>query len=99
MPSFLGMGLRERVRGVMEWMAGVRAVLKAMAELERPPPGRPRSLRELTASPPPRPRPIPAPPRVGRKTVAPAAAKIGRPRQKPRPPKPPLKVKRGQKHR
>ena len=85
------MGLRERARRAVDWVRGLRAVLKAMAELERPPPERPRTMRELTAAPPPRPRPLPAPPRVvGRKTVAPAAARIGRPK---------AKAKRGQKHR
>ena len=86
------MGLRSRVRGAVEWVRGLRAVMIAMADLDRPPPEQhAMHQRELTASPPPRPRPAPPPARVRRKTVRPlepAAAYVAKP-----------KVKRGQKHR
>lgn len=96
--------VRSRVHDAVEWVRGVRAVLKTMADLERGPPERPVTLRELKATPPPRPRAIPAPPRVaGRKVVAgaPVAAKLARAKKPraPRPPAPGTKVKRGQKHR
>lgn len=76
-------------REAVETFRGFIAVLGAMSEAERPVEvERPAQLRELAARPPPRPRPVPAPPRVRRKTLAPAAPRIARP-----------KVKRGQKHR
>ncbi|HYV45757.1 MAG TPA: hypothetical protein VFA20_12905 [Myxococcaceae bacterium] len=95
-------GVRERIRGAVEWVRGIRAILRAMADLERGPPPfreRPADLRELKASPPPRPRPIPAPPRVVGRKVVPVAAKVARAKRPPRPPAPGTKVKRGQKHR
>jgi hypothetical protein len=109
-PSFLGMGLfsgvRRRVRETVEWVQGIRAVLRTMADMERGPPERqerPANLRELKASPPPRPRPMPAPPRVAGRKVVPLAAKVARakkpPKAPPPPPEPGTKVKRGQKHR